>query len=61
MHGKILGDVRLKMGGTDVWAISVELADEQTVCGVSCCSKDKPKDLKTVDKSCCLVVPAFVM
>lgn len=54
------------MGGTgeilaDLWEVSVELANELTVFGVSCCSKDTPKILKPVDEPCCLEVPAFVM
>ena len=54
------------MGGTgeilfDLWKVSMELADELTVFGVSSCSKDTPKNLKTVDEPCCLEVPAFVI
>jgi hypothetical protein len=66
MYTKIVGDVLLKMGGTDeilaeLREVSVELADVPmlTVFGVSCHSRDTPEDLEIVDELCCLEVPVF--
>jgi hypothetical protein len=52
------------MGGTgeilaELWEVSVELADELTVFGVSRFSRGTPKDLQIDDEPCCLEVPAF--
>jgi hypothetical protein len=63
-HGKIPGDVRLKMGGTgeipaELWEVSEEPGDELTVFGASYCSRDTHKDLHFVDELCSLEVPAF--
>jgi len=56
--------VLLKMGGTgeilaELWEVSVEIGNELTVFGVSCRSRDAPKDLQPADELCCLEVPAF--
>jgi hypothetical protein len=56
--------VLLKMGGNgeilaELWEVLVEPGDELTVFGVSCRSRDAPKDLQFVDELCCLEVPAF--
>jgi hypothetical protein len=52
------------MGGTgeilaELREVLVELGDELTVFGISCRSKDAPKDLQFVDELCSLEVPAF--
>jgi hypothetical protein len=63
VHGKTLGDVLLKVGGTceilaELWEASVELADELTVFGASCLSRVTPEVSQIVDEPCCLEVPA---
>lgn len=64
VHGKILGDVLLKMGGnggilTELWEVSVELGDKLTVFGISSRFRAAPKYLQFVDELCCLEEPAF--
>lgn len=59
VHGKILGGTGEII--VELWEVWVELGDVLllTVFGVSCCSRDTPKDLQIVDEPCCFEVPAF--